>query len=251
MQTFAERVRRTRSHGKRNVRFEFSDDVHSALQHMLAMSISSSSCLLPARKHNDKKPSCLHLRVFAPKDLSQSTRGLSHYCFAYAHSSTVNDSVFTTVLIRRREHVCTVDAWGSCQDAQQGSRIRLSEQLPSAARLHYPSEETENCFQQLEAYANLCSTYQLIYYHPAAEGFAQNVANTSASALSAVLKKIDEQQVDVKSCSMLTAFFTATLELQQSQPPDTANHGGTHFLVLLWCLLGNRLIAHDCQVKQD
>lgn len=188
------------------------------------MSISSSSCLLPARKHNDKQLSCLHLRLFAPKDLSQSTRVLSHYCFAYAHSLTVNDCVFTTILIRRRDHLCTVGACGSCQVAQQGSRIRPSEHS------QYPSEETQKCLQQLEAYTNLCSTYQLIYYHPAAEGLLHNVANNSASALSAVLQKIDEQQVDVQSCTMLTAFFTATLRLQQSQFPDTAVHGGMHFL---------------------
>lgn len=208
------------------------------------MSVSSSSCLLPARKHNDKKPSCLHLRVFAPKDLSQNTRVLSHYCFAYAHSSTVNDCVFTTVLIRRHDHLYTVGSCSSCQFAQQGSQTRLSEQPPTAPRLQPPSEETESCFQQLEAFTTLCSTYQLIYYHPAAEGLLHHAADNSASALSAVLKKIDEQQVDFQSCSMLTAFFAATLSLQQDQPPATAVHGGMHFLVL-WCLLGNRLIAHD------
>lgn len=186
------------------------------------MSVASSSCLLPDQKHNAKK-SCLHLRVFAPKDLSQNIRILSHYCFAYAHSSTVNDCAIVTLLIKRRNNICTCQLCGSCQIAQQGGPNQdISDQL------QYSSEEAENCFQQLEAYTNLCSAYQLIYYHPAVEVLLHNMANSSASALSGVLRKIDEQQVDVQSCSMLTAFFTATLKLQQSQLSDTAVYGGMH-----------------------
>lgn len=189
------------------------------------MSASFSFSTLPAQKYNGKEPSCSHLKVFAPKEFSQDIRVESKHCCAYAHSSTKNDCTVTTILIRKRAHLCTVEA--DDQIAQQGNRTEPSEQPPFVPRLQHPFEDAEGLVQQLEAFAHLCSACQLIYYRPAAEGLLHYVAHNSASALSAVLSKIDEQQPDVHSCSSLSAFLTATLRCQQSELPDTAVNGGT------------------------
>ena len=185
----------------------------------------SSSSLLSAQKHNVKEPSCSHLRVFAPKDLSQNSRVDSQHCCAYAHNSTNNGCTVTTILIRRRAHFCSINA--DDQVAKPGNRTELLESPPIVPRFSL-TEDAERLFQQLEAFAHLCSSCQLIYYHPAAEGLLHYVAKNSASALSDVLNKIDEQQVDLLTCSSLSAFLTATLRCQQSKLPDTAVCGGTH-----------------------
>lgn len=192
------------------------------------MSNSSSSHLL-AKRHNVKQPSCLNLRIFASKDLSQIKRVESEYCCACAHSSTSHGCTFTTILIRKREYFCTVKPGGNCHLAPQGNRPELSPQPPTATRSQHPVEDTEGLFQQLEEFANMCSTCQLIYYNLPATGLLHYVANNSASALSAVLNTIDEQQVDTHACTSLTAFFAATLKGQQSRLLDTAVCGGMPF----------------------
>ena len=189
-----------------------------------------SSSHVSAKKHNVKEPSCSHLRIFAPKDLSQNRRVDSEYCCAYAHSSTTNRCTVTTILIRKRDYFCTVQAGANCHIAQQGNRTELSEQPPTVTRSQHPFEDAEGLFQQLEAFSKLCSTCQLIYYNLPAKGLLHYVANNSASALSAVLHEIDEQHVDVQSRIMLTAFFAATLRGQKCGLPDAAVCGGMHFL---------------------
>lgn len=190
----------------------------------------SSSSYLPPHKLNVEEPSCSLLRVFAPIDLSQNRRVESQYCCAYAHSSTTNGCTVTTMLIRNFDYLCTVTAGGNCKVAQQGDRTEVSEQSPDVTRSQHLVENAEGLCQHLKAFANLYSTCQLIYYKLPATGLLHYVTNNTTSALSAVLSKIDEQQVDVLSCTMLKAFLAANLRGHQTGLPDTAVCGGMYFL---------------------
>ena len=201
----------------------------AALAGWLKMSESSSS-YLPPHKLNVEEPSCSLLRVFAPIDLSQNSRVESQYCCAYAHSSTTNGCTVTTMLIRNFDYLCTVTAGGNCKVAQQGDRTEVSEQSPDVTRSQHLVENAEGLCQHLKAFANLYSTCQLIYYKLPATGLLHYVTNNTTSALSAVLSKIDEQQVDVLSCTMLKAFLAANLRGHQTGLPDTAVCGGMYFL---------------------
>ena len=212
------------------------------------MSDAPSSCL-PTQKHNVVQPSRSHLRVFAPKDLSVNRRVDSQYGCAYAYSWTANGYTIVTILVKKTDYFCTVTAGGKCQ-VVQGNITEVSEQPPTVTGSQHPFENVECLFQQLEGFANGCSTCQLIYYDLPVKGLLHYDANNSASALSAVLIKIDEQQVGVQPCTMLTAFLAATLRCQQSGLPDTAVCGGMHLLGN-WFLMSNQLIAHGFQVKQD